>query len=48
MVGPLVGGVFYLLVALVAISEVEGVERLQALVLVIGLRAIVMLAALLA
>ena len=44
VVGPLVGGVLYLLVALVAISEVEGVERLQALILVIGLRAIVMLA----
>ena len=45
LVGALVGGVLYLLVSLVAISEVEGVERLQALVLVIGLRAIVMLAA---
>ncbi len=45
LVGPLVGGVLYLLVALVAISEVEDVERLQALILVIGLRAIVMLGA---
>jgi hypothetical protein len=47
VVGALVGGVLYLLVALVAISEVEGVERLQALILVIGLRAIIMLGALL-
>jgi hypothetical protein len=37
-----------LLVALVAISEVEGAERLQALILVVGLRALVMLAGLLA
>jgi hypothetical protein len=47
LVGALAGGVLYLLVTLVAISEVEGVERLQALVLVVGLRAMVFLAQLL-
>jgi len=47
LVGGLVGGVLYLLVTLVAVSELEGVERLQALVLVIGLRALVLLAGLL-
>jgi len=46
LVGALVGGVLYLLVTLVAISEVEGVERLQALVLVVGLRAMMLLAGL--
>jgi len=47
LVGALVGGVLYLLVTLVAISEVEGVERLQALVLVVGVRAMTFLAELL-
>jgi hypothetical protein len=46
-VGALVGGVLYLLVMLVAISEVDGVERLQALILVVGLRALIALAGLL-
>lgn len=47
LVGALVGGVLYLLVTLVAISEVEGIERLQALMLVVGLRAMIFLVALL-
>lgn len=47
VIGGLVGGVLYLLVTLVAVSEVEGVERLQALVLVVGLRGMVLLAGLL-
>lgn len=47
VVGALVGGVLYLLVTLVAVSEVEGVERLQALLLVVGLRAMILLAGLL-
>jgi hypothetical protein len=47
VIGGLVGGVIYLLVTLVAVSEVEGVERLQALVLVVGLRGMVLLAGLL-
>jgi hypothetical protein len=47
VIGGLVGGVLYLLVTLIAVSEIEGVERLHALVLVIGLNALTMLAALL-
>lgn len=47
LVGALVGGVLYLLVTLVAISEVEGVDRLQALILVVGVRAMTFLAGLL-
>ncbi len=47
LVGPIIGGLLYLLVALIAISDVEGVERLQALMLVVGLRALTFVAALL-
>jgi hypothetical protein len=47
VIGGLVGGVLYLLVTLIAVSEIEGVERLHALVLVIGFNALTILVALL-
>ena len=40
LVGPIVSNVLNLVVALIAISDVEGVERLQALMLVVGLWAL--------
>lgn len=44
IVGALVGSVWFLLITLVTFEEVDGVERLQALALVVGLAALMFLA----
>jgi len=43
IVGPIAAGVWFLLITLVTFENVDGVERLQALVLVIGVAALMLL-----